>query len=253
MVMARMEQAAHDRRMDRYRVEARLEAQRVAQIAHELRTPLGLIKGYAATLEAARDRLSSQEVQEFLHTIVDEAEQLEGRVNDLLTLAAWNAEGVRLVPRLLQLAPWLDRVIRRFPPDAQSRCAITCDPDLRVWADPIQLADAVTNVIHNALKYSRGPVEITGAQENGGGILLRVRDWGPGVAERDLPRIFDRFYRSYREKPDPARGTGLGLSIARAVVLAHEGRIDAENAPLGGLMVTIRLPRGDVRLSEDVR
>jgi signal transduction histidine kinase len=231
--------------ISRIREEARQDAQQLAQLTHELRTPLGLIKGYAATLENARTRLTEEEVDEFVHTILDQAERLEARVNDVLTMAVWDAHGVHVAPRLVRLSPWIEDVIPRFPPSERLRLQVEADAQIRVWADPEKLGDALTNLIQNAVKYSRGAIEVR-AELVDGHVRITVRDHGPGVPERDLARIFERFYRSHRERPDMARGTGLGLSIARAVALAHHGSIRAENAPLGGLGVILDLPLADV-------
>ncbi len=244
-LLGRLKEPVGGRRMARARDEARQDAERLAQLTHELRTPLGLIKGYAATLESARDRLGPDEVTEFLHTILDEAERLEARINEVLTMAAWDAQGVGVTPRLVQLEPWAEDLLHRFPPAERRRVQMRVDPRVRVWADPDRLRDAAANIIQNAMKYSRGPIELEVGHE-AGHVRIAVRDHGPGVAERDLDRIFDRFYRSHRERPDMAGGTGLGLSIARAVTLAHHGAIHAENADRGGLRVVMELPLADL-------
>ncbi len=244
-LLGRLHEPVGGRRMARARDEARQDAERLAQLTHELRTPLGLIKGYAATLESARDRLGAGEVTEFLHTILEEAERLEVRINEVLTMAAWDAQGIAVTPRLVHLSPWAEDLLHRFPPAERHRVRTSVDPRVRVWADPDKLRDAAANIIQNAMKYSRGPIELE-VGHGAGRVRIAVRDHGPGVAERDLDRIFDRFYRSHRERPDMAGGTGIGLSIARAVTLAHHGSIHAENAERGGLRVVMELPLADM-------
>lgn len=232
-------------RVRRYEEQARTSAQILAQLSHELRTPLGLVKGYAATLAHSYAALSPAERDEFLTTLLQETDHLQDRVDHLLRMSAWDAAGVALHPGYIDVASWFDDMALRFPPATRPRIRWSAPSGLGLWGDAEQLRDMLANVIQNALKYTSGPVEI-GARAGDSGIVLTVRDYGPGVSDRDLARIFDRFYRGARRAPSPVGGMGLGLSIARAVVQAHHGTIRAENAPAGGLVVTVELPMAAV-------
>jgi two-component system sensor histidine kinase KdpD len=112
-----------------------------------------------------------------------------------------------------------------------------------VWIDPVQMDQALTNIIENAVRYSPPGGEIQVAVTTlGSGIQVRVADAGPGVARDERESVFEPFYRGSAATGRP--GSGLGLAIARAVVLAHGGRIRLEDAPGGGAAVLIELPVG---------
>lgn len=248
-LMAQMERKADAGRVRVYQELARMQSELLAQVSHELRTPLGLMKGYAATLETRFDDLSVEERQEFLATILEEADRLGLLIDQILKMSSIDAHGVAPTPRLMRLDRWLADLVRRFPPGERTRLAVRADPTTRFWGDPELLADVVLNLLQNALKYSHRTVEVT-AGHHERTVRMVVRDYGPGVAERDLTRIFERFYRGTREVSAPVSGAGLGLSIARQIVEAHHGRIYAENAGGGGLAVTVELPMADVTRGE---
>ena len=226
----------------------RLEAVRrdfVANVSHELKTPLTSIAGYADTL---MDRgIDAETRQRFLGTIVANARRMQQLVDDLLDLSrvesgrwlarpqrvdlraatneTWDAFAVRAAGRQVQLA--LD-----IAPDAAS---ITMDADA--------LRQILSNLIDNALRYSPagGTITISSAA-SGDGVAVRVSDQGSGIASEHLTRIFERFYRV-----DPARsrdegGTGLGLAIVRHLVEAHGGRVDAESELQRGTAIQCWFP-----------
>jgi signal transduction histidine kinase len=201
-----------------------------------------LVKGYAATLVESRRRLTDEEQTEFLTTIVEEADHLSAQIDQLLKMAALDALGLEPHPGRIVVSEWLSGLVRRFPPPDRRRLRIAEDAgqDIAMWGDADQLRDATVNLVQNALKYTREAVEVS-ARLEAGSVVIAVRDYGPGLAEADLGRIFEPFYRASRGVAPSVAGTGLGLSIARSIVLAHHGEIGAENAPGGGLSVSIRL------------
>ena len=228
----------------------------VADIAHDLRTPLAVMR---SELEALQDGVIPIDDAALgrLHT---EVLTLAKLVSSLRELSLAEGGGLPLKLMTLSLAPFLERLCRTFQARA-AEVGVTLtladtDPKLTATFDPDQLGRVVSNLLGNALRYAApGPVELgaaqvgTGVGQTGfgqGGTELWVRDRGPGLPG-DPERLFERFYRgdSSRTRDGAGeQGSGLGLSIARAIVQAHGGTLSAENAPGGGAVFTVTLPPG---------
>jgi signal transduction histidine kinase len=140
----------------------------------------------------------------------------------------------------------------------EKQLSLTMDvpEDLAIEADRVRLQQVLANLLDNALKYTPpgGRVELRAAPD-GAGVLLTVRDTGPGIAPEDLPRIWDRLYRGDKSRNE--KGLGLGLSLVKAVVQAHSGTVDVSSQPGAGAVFTVRLPRrqgrGNVASRPDVQ
>jgi signal transduction histidine kinase len=119
---------------------------------------------------------------------------------------------------------------------------VRIDPDVPVRLDPRLTATAVAHLLENAAQYAPpGSTIDLSARATGEGLMIQVRDYGPGIAPADLPHLFERFYRGDAAKAR-ASGTGMGLWIARGLLAAQQGRIWAENCPDGGAQLTIVVP-----------
>jgi two-component system phosphate regulon sensor histidine kinase PhoR len=219
----------------------RLEQMRrdfVANVGHELRTPLASIKGYAETLrEGAMDDRENRDG--FVRTIEEQADRLSKLVDDLLDLSA--IESGHRAPRLapLNLEPLASDCSRQLQPAATQRgveIAVSVPESLpRASADRDQVRQILLNLLDNAVKYSErgGKIEV-GARSGEEGIVVWVRDQGVGIPEADLPRVFERFYRVDKARAREAGGTGLGLAIVKHLVEAHGGRVWVESRQPGG-------------------
>jgi two-component system, OmpR family, sensor histidine kinase MprB len=214
-------------------LERSVEAQRqlVADASHELRTPIASLRANIQTLEHA-ERLPAEERASLRADIVAELDELTALVADIVELARGGKPG-ELVDDVR-----LDEIATVVADRARARTArvtvqVTAEPTV-VRGDPERIQRAVSNLVDNALKWSpeRGTVEI---EVTGGG--LSVRDHGPGFAEADLPRVFDRFYRATNARSLP--GSGLGLAIVRQTAEAHGGEARASNAPGGGALMQV--------------
>jgi two-component system sensor histidine kinase MprB len=217
-------------------LERSLAAQRqlVADASHEFRTPLTSLR---ANLEfvLSRDDLSPEERQAIGRDVLGQVDELAALVEDMIELARDGGppdvvEDVRL-DELTQGA--VERMRRRAPGSA-------FETDLRpslVRGQPERIGHAVLNLLDNAVKWSPegSPVEVRVADG-----VVEVRDRGPGIAESDLPLVFERFYRSPSARGTP--GSGLGLAIVKHVAEAHGGAAEAENATGGGSVFRLRLP-----------
>jgi two-component system sensor histidine kinase MprB len=211
----------------------RAQRQLVADASHELRTPVTSLRTNIELLLEHPD-LNEAQRRRMLADVVEQTEELSGLVGDLIELARGDlpAESTDEVRLDQVVAESIQRAERNFP---EIRFETRLSPVV-VMGAPERLGRAVNNLLDNAARHSPagGTVEV---DVNGEGV--RVRDHGPGVAEADLPYVFDRFYRGAAARG--RQGTGLGLAIVRQVAEQHRGSVEAANAPDGGAVFTLRL------------
>jgi two-component system sensor histidine kinase MprB len=222
-------------------VERSHEGQRrlVADAGHELRTPLTSLRTNLDLLAQAEGGagLSAQDKRELLEDVQAQVEELTGLVSDLVELAREDAEKAedRVVDMADIVANAVERARRRAPD-------VRFDVRTRPWSvvgDPRSLERAVLNLLDNAGKWSPAGGLVTVRLSDG---TISVADQGPGIAEADLPFVFDRFYRSDESRTMP--GSGLGLAIVRQAAERHKGSVTADRAPQGGALMRLRLPHG---------
>lgn len=216
--------------------------QMTADIAHDLRTPISIIQGHA---EALQDGVlpATEETFSLIH---DEALRLNRMVEDLRTLSRAEAGELSLLRRPVQIEPWLQNLVEAQKPRASQRhitLVSSIDGDGMVSVDPDRMAQALNNLVDNALRHTpeHGTVTV-GARRAGPTMHLFVQDSGPGIDPQDLPHIFERFYRGDKSRKRHEGGSGLGLAIARSIVEMHGGQILAENAADTGAIFTVALP-----------
>lgn len=210
----------------------RLRRQLMADVAHELRTPLAILQG---RIEGLLDGVYPRD-EHHLTELLEETRHLSRLVEDLGTLAHAEAGALELRKETIDLGDLIRDVAAALP----RPIAVVVPPDLpTIEADPVRIRQVLLNLLANALRHT--PVEGAVAVEAEAGpkrILIRVRDSGSGIAPENLPRIFERF-----QKGSGSGGSGLGLAIARKLVLAHGGDIGIESEPGKGTEVTVALPR----------
>lgn len=207
----------------------------LADVAHELRTPLAVIRGQA---EGIADGIYTADA-EHLAPIMEATRTLERLVEDLRTLTLAETGSLQLRRERVDLALLAADVASALQPPDRSVLVSSTVPDLEpVDADPTRLRSVLSNLVANSLRHTpRGGRITIGGRPAGGGVELTVADTGPGFPPDLLPHVFERFARG-----TGSRGSGLGLAIARDLVAAHGGTISAANAPGGGAVVTVRLP-----------
>jgi two-component system, OmpR family, sensor kinase len=209
--------------------------------SHELRTPLTVIRGQLEVL-ARQGHPSADDVRRVERLVRIEILRMERLVDDLLVLArADEREFLRL--RLVDLSPFAEELIDGARPTAERRFELGPMPAGVVDADPDRLAQALRNLIRNAIEYTAdgGLVRLTGSA-SGQRVTLAVEDDGPGIPPDQRERVFDRFHRMDSARTRVRGGAGLGLAIARAIAEAHGGTIYAGESPEGGARVVIELP-----------
>ena len=214
------------------------QSQLVADAGHELRTPLTSLRTNLELLTQAETSggLPADARAELLSDVRAQIDELSTLVGDLVELA--RDEPVQRQVEPLDLAEMVDAAAGRVRRRAAEGVQIVVDTEpWLMMGEPVLLERAVTNMLDNAVKW--GPIGDRVLVDLHRGVLT-VRDHGPGIAARDLPHVFDRFYRSPEARTMP--GSGLGLSIVRRTAERHGGRASAANAPDGGAVLTLRLP-----------
>jgi len=209
-----------------------IQADFVANISHELRTPISIIKGYIETLIDGGIADQEQTVA-FLEILQKNSTRMERIVEDLLQLSRIESGLDPARPVEMPLLEALERTVVLFKPLAEKKkqtLSLVVPPDLKILADPEKLNLAMTNLLDNAIKYTgaSGEIRIL-AKEEPDAVILEIEDNGIGIPNRDLIRIFERFYRVDRTRSRQLGGTGLGLSIVKKIVEAHGGQISVES------------------------
>ena len=211
----------------------RMRADFVANASHELRTPLASVLGFIETLQGpARDDAVARE--KFLVVMAEQARRMARLIDDLLSLSRIE-QHIHVPPQdhvdLASLAAEMVDNLRPMADGAGAELRLQAHGPVVIAGDRDELLRAVENLIENAIKYGgAGPVDI--AVEAGDGVArFSVRDHGPGVAARHIPRLTERFYRVDTTESRAKGGAGLGLAIVKHIVGRHRGRLTIESAP----------------------
>ena len=226
----------------------RARRQLLADVSHELMTPLTAIRGYTQTL-AMPDLAMDPPTRARYFDIVDrETYKLEAIIGDLLDLAKLEGGGSALTLERTSVADLFERIAERHDPVLRARgihLEQSVPDDLEIEADLQRLEQALQNVASNAVRHTPdgGRVELRG-ERAGDHVRITISDSGPGIPPEHLPHIFGRFYKAdaARASSGSSAGSGLGLSIVRAIVERHGGAVGAGNAPGGGAVFSILLP-----------
>ncbi|HVA89479.1 MAG TPA: HAMP domain-containing sensor histidine kinase [Chloroflexota bacterium] len=213
----------------------------VADAAHELRTPLAIVRTGA---ELALGGGSSLDQQQALEQTLVQTTHLTRLVDSLSLLARADSGVLTMDRKIMDLAAVAHEIVdgmEILAEEGGQRLSLTAPEPLPVLGDPSRLRQVLLILLDNALKYTpTGGVITVTAEQGGGKARLTVTDSGPGIPPEQLARIFDRFYRADASRT--GQGMGLGLAIARTFVEAHGGRIAAINLPAGGARFTVTLP-----------
>jgi signal transduction histidine kinase len=234
----------HD--ITRFREAEELKSTFVSVISHELKTPVSLIKGYAGTLRREDAKWDEQTLRESLAVIEEESDRLAELIDNLLDASRLQAGALSLSFGDLDLAGLAARTVNRFRVQAHSHSfEVDFPPDFPVvQGDEVRLAQVLTNLLTNAIKYSpKGGIIKVSGRVLPSRIIITVSDQGIGIAPAEQARVFDAFYRVDDAPTRRTQGTGLGLYLAKAVVEAHGGQIWVESEPGHGAVFSFSLPR----------
>jgi two-component system, OmpR family, sensor histidine kinase ResE len=235
-----------ERRMDKLREDF------VANVSHELKTPIAMLQGYS---EAIVDDIaeSEEEKKELAGIILDESKRMGRLVNELLDLARLEAGHMKLHYSSLPIIPFAERIVRKFQGPAKDReiqLNLEFKKNLKslqeeMDIDPDRIEQVLTNLIDNAIRHTSqgGFVNLT-VEVSDQNVKFFVKDNGTGIKEEDLPFVFERFYKGDKARTrGKSGGTGLGLAIARNIVEAHGGQISVHSKNNEGTTFSFVIPR----------
>jgi signal transduction histidine kinase len=224
----------------------RLEAIRrdfVANVSHELKTPLTVISGFAETLR--EERLTQDERERFVSMIEASARRMQRVVDDLLDLSRYETGGWAPNITRNELRGIVTDIFTAMQQAAGAKGLVLAydgADGTSVWADSTALRQVLANLVENAVRYTtHGGVTVV-ARDEGGGVWIRVSDTGSGIAAEHLGRIFERFYRVDTHRGRDEGGTGLGLAIVKHLVDAHHGTVTAESVVGRGTTISVVFP-----------
>jgi two-component system sensor histidine kinase ResE len=231
-----------ERRMDKLREDF------VANVSHELKTPISMLQGYS---EAIVDDIaeSEEEKKELASIILDESKRMGRLVNELLDLARFEAGHMKLHYSTLSIHPFAERIVRKFQGPAKDRdiqLSLNIEGvQKEMEIDPDRIEQVLTNLIDNAIRHTAvgGKVDLTIKVHNQS-LSFYIKDNGSGIKEEDLPFVFERFYKGDKARTrGKSGGTGLGLAIAKNIVEAHLGQIDVHSKMEEGTTFYFIIPR----------
>jgi signal transduction histidine kinase len=218
----------------------RLKYDFVSIASHELRAPISVVHGIAATLQARVDDLRADQVHALLGQLVVQTDRLRDLADQLLDLSRIESGGAVGPPERFDPRERLDDLLPRIAGERAGEVRVLVEPGSTVVVDPAAFDRVAANLILNALRYGAPPVEVRG--EPGDPFRLVVEDRGPGVAPEFVPLLFERFTRSDDSRRTGVHGSGLGLAIATAYAKAFGANLAYEPAQPRGARFTLSLP-----------
>ncbi len=222
-----------------------LRRELVANVSHDLRTPLTSLRGYLETLRTKADSLSPTEQREYVDTALHQSERLSRLVTELFELAKLESATVEPNMEPFLIGDLIQDTVQDFRLAAEERgvelATVVGDPAIVTVGDVGLVARALENLIDNGIRHTPrgGRVEIR-LDEQAGAVLVSVDDTGPGIGEQELEHLFDRYFR--RSRGEEGSGSGLGLAIVRRIVQLHGGHLDVESEIDRGTRFSFDLP-----------
>jgi len=220
----------------------------VANVSHEIKTPITAIKGFSETLRTGSLK-DPADAERFLEIIDKNANRLEAIVEDLLNLSRIEREEERkeIVLQEGPIKEVLQSAMKTHQIKAEEKdihVDLICDETISALLNPALLELAFGNLVDNAIKYSHSGSNIrVEASQTDGNVIVMIQDHGIGIPKDHLPRLFERFYRVDKARSRKLGGTGLGLALVKHIVKAHRGKVSVESTPGQGSTFTIHLPR----------
>ncbi|WP_106766383.1 two-component system histidine kinase PnpS [Paenibacillus faecalis] len=228
----------------------RMRSEFVANVSHELKTPLAAVKGFAETLLGGGVK-DDETSRSFLQIIYDESERLNRLIRDILELSKIESKRIAVEYSPIHLSTFFESLMKFMRPEAAKKrisLSMQVPEELFMEGDEDKLRQIFTNLLSNAINYTQegGRVQLTVRDmhraEQGDTVEFTVMDSGIGIPKKDLPRIFERFYRVDKARSRSSGGTGLGLSIVKHLVDLHHGTIKVESEVGMGSSFVIEMP-----------
>ncbi|QAY65778.1 sensor histidine kinase [Paenibacillus protaetiae] len=240
------EQLAEDMR-EKQRSEA-LRKELIANLSHELKTPLGIVKGFA---EGLQDGIAGEKKELYLALIVSETDRMNAMIMDMLELSKYEAKAIQLQTGTFPISGLIRSTLELFTPLLESKKLTAVFPEqeqLVVEADAKRIEQVLSNLFSNAIRYAvqGSAITIEAKRTAEGTVAVSVENTGPSIAEADLPRVWEPFYRADRSRDRQTGGTGLGLAIVKHILELHGSEYDAANTDHGvTFSFTLKESRGD--------
>jgi signal transduction histidine kinase len=244
VVQAARLRARQEETLQRLRELDEMKSDFVAITSHELRTPLAAIRGFINTLRRRLDELSGAETREFLEIVDQQTDRLIRLVEDLLVVSRIEAGKITFHPEPVEPGPFLERVVTGMG-EHRSRIEVRTHDGLpgAMLVDPQRLAQSLTNLLQNAVKFSEPETTVTLDVETApNGMVFTVADHGPGIAADERQRVFERFHQTDSAATRRSEGAGLGLYITKQLVEAMGGSIDLRSELGVGSTFRVTLP-----------
>ncbi|MDI4646128.1 sensor histidine kinase [Cohnella hashimotonis] len=213
----------------------RLRKELVANISHELKTPLGIVKGFA---EGLQDEVAADKRERYLSLIVTETDRMNALIIDMLELSRFEVSAVRLQPEAISLTASIRKALGSFSGQIEEkglRLTTNADEEWQVEADPKRLEQVLMNLLSNAIRHAAegGTLAIEVTRPAQGKVRTTIENEGPPIAEADLDRIWKQFYRAERSRDRKTGGTGLGLAIVKHILTLHGSEFGVRNTARG--------------------
>ncbi len=213
-----------------------LRRELIANVSHDLRSPLAAIQGYLETIQIKKDTLTDEQLQKYLEISLHNTEDLNRLVGELFELSKLDARQIEPKIEVFSISELVQDVVMKFRHNAKKR-EINVRADLEKRLPPVKgdigmIERVLSNLLENAIKFApvHGKVDIVPSSHDRA-IRIEVSDNGPGIAPEDIPHIFSRYYRGKRTGTDARPGTGLGLAIAQKILELHKSAIKVDSKP----------------------
>lgn len=216
------------------------KSQFVSIASHELRTPIAVVHGIAATLNFRGDQLTDEQLDELRETMYTQSCRLVELTEQLLDLSRLDAQAVALNPERFHPRERIDELLTRIAPDRIDEVEVGVEPRLEVYTDPHAFERVVANLLTNAFRYGDPPIEVQARKQPE--LDFVVEDHGPGVPDEFVPLLFERFSQAGADR-GRRQGAGLGLAIAKSFARALGGDLQYEPAKPTGARFHFALPR----------
>lgn len=224
----------------------KMRSEFVANVSHELKTPLTSIKGFVETLKAGAIEDQDTAIR-FLNIIEDESDRLNRLISDILSLSELENKKIKTRSETIHTVDKIMEIVSLLQTQAGNKnikLMAKVEPDVRnLKGDPDQFKQMMINLVDNAVKYTPegGSVEVS-ASNYGNDVVIKVKDTGIGISKEHIPRLFERFYRVDKARSRNVGGTGLGLAIVKHIVMHFEGKIEVNSEVGRGTEFTLQIP-----------
>jgi two-component system phosphate regulon sensor histidine kinase PhoR len=226
----------------------------LADVSHELKTPIFAAQGFVHTLLDNPDE-SPEIRQKFLEKAAKSLDGLDALVKDLLTVSQIETGAIKIDKKRINLRPMIEEIFEQLEGKAKKRgvkLLLNCtDEAIDVKADAQKIEQVLVNLVDNGIKYGNQEGKVTVLiEDRKKSYLISVKDNGPGISEKHLPRLFERFYRVDKSRTKLSGGTGLGLSIVKHIVQAHGSKIQVESKVDKGTVFSFKLEKASLERGE---